>query len=167
MILVTLGTQDKQFTRLLKLIDKKIEEKVIKEEVIAQIGYTKYESKNMKLIDFLDEKKFEELLNKSRLVITHAGVGTILNCIKLDKPVIATPRLVKYQEHQSDHQIEIIQEFEKEGFILALNDFNDFNKIYKEAKNFHPKKLKSNNKKFIKNIEDYIEKDNHRAWFNR
>jgi UDP-N-acetylglucosamine transferase subunit ALG13 len=53
MILVTLGTQDKDFSRLLKAIDKLIEKKVIKEKVIVQAGYTKYKSKNMQIFDFV------------------------------------------------------------------------------------------------------------------
>lgn len=167
LILVTLGTQDKPFNRLLELIDKKIEEGVIKDEVIAQIGHTKFESKNMQIFEFLSEEEFKDLMNKASLIITHAGVGTILNAIKLDKPVIACARLVEYGEHQSNHQIEIIDEFEKEGFILALRDFNDFDKIYKKSKRFKPNKIKSNNKKFVNNLEEFIKEDNHTAWFNK
>ena len=49
MILVTLGTQDKSFERLLK-IDELIDKQVIKEEVIVQAGHTKYESNNMEIL---------------------------------------------------------------------------------------------------------------------
>ena len=44
MILVLLGTQNNSFVRLLEEIDKLIEEKIIKEEVIVQNGYTKYKT---------------------------------------------------------------------------------------------------------------------------
>ena len=43
MIFVTLGTQDKSFERLLKAIDKEIEKGTIKDKVVVQAGYTKYE----------------------------------------------------------------------------------------------------------------------------
>ena len=43
MILVTLGTQDKELKRLLVEIDNLIEKGVIKDKVIAQIGTTKKE----------------------------------------------------------------------------------------------------------------------------
>ena len=59
MILITLGTQDKEFTRLLEKVDELIEEKVIKEEVIVQAGYTKYKSKSMKIFDYVSKKKLE------------------------------------------------------------------------------------------------------------
>ena len=45
MILVTLGTQDKSFVRLLKAIDREIKKGNIKEKVIVQAGYTKYKDR--------------------------------------------------------------------------------------------------------------------------
>ena len=47
MIFVTLGTQDKSFTRLLEAIDREIEKGNIKEKVIVQAGLTRYSSPNM------------------------------------------------------------------------------------------------------------------------
>ena len=44
MIFVMLGTQNNSFKRLLEMIDSLIEKGKIKEEVIVQAGYTKYES---------------------------------------------------------------------------------------------------------------------------
>ena len=49
MILVMLGTQNNSFHRLLEEIDNLIEKGIIKDEVVVQAGYTKYESKNMKI----------------------------------------------------------------------------------------------------------------------
>ena len=62
MILVTLGTQDKSFDRLLKAIDKEIENKNIKEKVIVQAGYTKYKSDNMKIFDLVSEEELVKLV---------------------------------------------------------------------------------------------------------
>ena len=61
MIFVSVGTQDKSFTRLLELIDKEIEKGFIKEEVIVQSGYTKYNSKNMKILDYVSKDEFNKL----------------------------------------------------------------------------------------------------------
>ncbi|UKI27648.1 MAG: hypothetical protein L6V91_03385 [Bacilli bacterium] len=43
MILITLGTQDKQFTRLLESVQKEIDKGNIKDEVVVQAGHTKFE----------------------------------------------------------------------------------------------------------------------------
>ena len=88
MILVTLGTQDKEFTRLLKRIDELIIAGKIKDEVIVQAGYTKYESNNMKVFDYLPWEQFQEYIDSADYIITHAGVGTIFDCIKTYKVII-------------------------------------------------------------------------------
>ena len=123
MILVILGTQDKEFPRLLKAIDHEIEIGTIKDKVIVQAGQTKYQSKNMEIFDFLGEPEFEKLMDEADLIITHGGAGSILSAIKKGKTVIAAPRLAKYHEHHNDHQKQIISEFASQGYILELKDF--------------------------------------------
>ncbi|MBQ3511134.1 MAG: GtrA family protein [Bacilli bacterium] len=167
MIFVTLGTQDKDFSRLLKAIDKEIEKGTIKEKVIVQAGHTKYESKNMEIFDLIPTDEFNEIIEKCDLIITHGGVGNILSAIKKNKPVIAAARLKKFKEHTNDHQKQIIGEFTKQGYILELRDFGKVGKMIEKAKTFKAKKFKSNTKNMIKLIEDYIEEDNHTSWFNK
>ena len=167
MIFVTLGTQDKSFDRLLKAIDREIENGNIKDEVIVQAGYTKYKSKNMKIFDLISSDEFDELIKKCDILITHGGVGSILTGLKNNKKVIAAARLSKYKEHTNDHQKEIVEEFSKRGYIIELSDFKKLDEVLKEIKTFKPKKYKSNNDKFIKIVEDYIEKEKHISWFNK
>ena len=167
MILVTLGTQDKSFERLLKLIDKAIDDKIIKEKVIVQAGFTKYKSKNMEIFDTVSSDELDKLIKKADLIITHGGVGSILSALKYNKKVIATPRLSKYNEHTNDHQKQIVKEFADRNYILPLLDFNDFNKVYLKSKTFNRIKYESNNENFTKMIKSYIDDDNHISWFNR
>ena len=72
MILVTLGTQDKKFYRLIKEIDKLIEQKKIKEEVIVQAGSSSnYKSDRMKILNLIPMDEFDNLLKECSLLITH------------------------------------------------------------------------------------------------
>ncbi len=167
MIFVTLGTQDKTFERLLIAIDKAIEKGEITEKVIVQAGNTKYESKNMEIMDLITPEEFDKYVKECDILITHGGTGSILNGIKKGKKVIAAARLKKYKEHVNDHQKQIIKEFEKEGFLLELKDFNQVGKTLKKAKNFKPKKFKSNTENMIKLLEDIIEEDNNTSWYNK
>ena len=105
MIFVTLGTQDKAFKRLLSDIQECIDKGVIKEKVIVQAGYTKYDSKEMEIFDLLDKDDFDKYIKECDLLITHGGVGSILTGLKNNKKVIAAPRLAKYNEHMNDHQL--------------------------------------------------------------
>lgn len=155
--LVILGTQDKVFPRLLKNIEKQIELGNLKGEVIVQAGNTKFESKNMEIFDFISMNKFDKLLKECDLVITHGGVGTILSALRKNKKVIVVPRLQKYKEHENDHQLEIMEEFSKLGYILPCKNPKNLDKILEQIKEFKPKKYISNNNKMIKLIEDYID----------
>lgn len=156
MILVTLGTQDKSFRRLLDTIEEEIINGTIKEQVIVQAGFTKYDSKNMLIFDLIPMDEFEKLVSDCRLLITHAGVGSILTGLKNNKKVIAVPRLSKYNEHTNDHQLEIMNEFYNQGYLLKLEEMKDLGKVLKEVETFKPKKYVSNNQNMIKIIEDYI-----------
>ena len=159
MIFVILGTQDKKFPRLLEAIQKKIDEGKInkKEEIIVQAGSTKFESKDMKIMDYIPVKEFEELIDKADLIICHAGVGTILTALKKGKKIIACARLKKYGEHVNDHQLQILDNFTTEGYILALKDFDKIDILIKQARNFTPAKFKSNKKFFLKELEREID----------
>lgn len=157
MILVTLGTQDKSFKRLLKQIDKEIKDGNIKEEVIVQAGHTKYTSTNMKIFDFLPPEEFSKLFDKARLLITHSGVGTILGALKKEKTVIVVPRLKEYKEHTNNHQLEILKQFDKYGYIIPVYDLKKLSESLRISKSFKPSKYESNTKSFTKLIEDKIE----------
>lgn len=156
MIFVSLGTNDKSFERLLKAIDREIEKGNIRDKVIAQSGYTKYSSKNMDVFDLMPMDKFNKCVDDCNILITHGGVGTILDGLKKGKKIIAFPRLSKYQEHVNDHQVEIIDEFYNSGFILT-GDVNNVSSLIKKCGSFNPKSYKSNNYKFNKLISDTID----------
>ena len=159
MILVTLGTQDKAFVRLLQNIDNEIKNGNIKEKVIVQAGYsiTKYKSDNMEMFDLIDREEFNKLVDECSLLITHGGVGSILTGLQKNKKVIAMPRLAKYKEHINDHQVQIVNEFSKKGYILAYNENDKLSDVLEKAKKFKPEKYVSNTDNLIKIIKDFID----------
>ncbi len=167
MIFVTLGTQDKEFSRLLEAIDREIEKGNIKEKVIVQAGCTKYESKNMEIFDLIPTNEFDKYIKKADLIITHGGVGSILTAIKNNKKVIAAARLSKYKEHTNDHQKQIVKEFADMGYILELRDFNKLGKLIEKSKSFSPKKYVSNTSNMVKLVSDYIEDTDNVSWYNK
>ena len=158
MILVTLGTQDKTFPRLIEAVEKQIELGNIKEEVIVQAGSTKYESDKMKILDFIPLDEFNEIYEKASLIITHAGESNIIMGLEQGKKVIAAARLAKYGEHVNDHQLQILEGFANEDYILPLYDFDKLDEVLEKAKTFKVKEYKSNTESFIKQLEKEVEK---------
>ena len=158
MILVILGTQYKKFIRLLEEIDNLIERKVIKEKVIVQAGYSSsYKSNNMEILNLISKIDFENLIKTANLIITHGGVGSILTGLKYNKKIIAVPRLKKYREHVNDHQLQIVNNFSKEGYIIGVDDVKDIEEALSKVKDFKPKKYKSNKDNVLKLMEKLIE----------
>lgn len=154
MIFVILGTQDKPFTRLLEII----EQSNIEDEIIVQAGFTKFESKKMKIFDYVDMKDFNDYIERADLIISHGGVGTIMNALANRKKVIACARLSKYGEHQNDHQLQLIKPLKDSGYILELEDNADIDKLIDKLEFFEPKEYVSNNANFIGILKDFINK---------
>ena len=159
MILVMLGTQNNSFHRLLEEIDKLIDIGKIQEEVIVQAGYTKYESKNMKIIDFLPSEELEKLEQQANCIITHGGVGSIIGSIEKGKKVIAVPRLKQYGEHVNDHQLDIVESFDKLGYIIGIAEVSQLGEALQRIKEFEPKKYIQNTGNIIKIVEYFIDKN--------
>lgn len=149
MIFVTVGTQDKPFTRLIEIVEKSVLAGEIKDEVIVQAGNTKYESKVLNILNYIPFDEFDNYLKKADVIITHGGVGSILNAVKLKKKVIAVPRLFKYNEHINDHQIQIIRKMSEAGYILSLEEDESLKDKLEQIKDFKVKDYESNTENFI------------------
>ena len=157
MILVMLGTQNNSFHRLLEEIDRLINDGQIKEEVVVQSGYTKYESTNMKIFDFISSDELEKLEQQADCIITHGGVGSIIGSIEKNKKVIAVPRLKQYGEHVNDHQLDIVQSFDKLGYIIGITDVSQLGDALQQIETFEPKKYIQNTGKIITIVQDFID----------
>ena len=150
MIFVTLGTQDKQFKRLLEAVDKLD----INEKIIAQIGSTDFASAKMEIYKYMSIDEFTKYINEARVVITHAGAGTITLGLKLHKKMIVAARRKEYKEHVNDHQMQILENFSNEGYIMPLKNFDDLEKLINE--DFSPKEYNSNREEFINKLDNEI-----------
>ncbi|WP_461197750.1 PssE/Cps14G family polysaccharide biosynthesis glycosyltransferase [Enterococcus sp. N249-2] len=159
MIFVTLGSQKFQFNRLLQWIDELITQSIINDEVYAQIGYSDYKPKNYKYDHFLDRSDFIYNMEKSSIVISHAGTGSIVTALKLNKKTIVVPRLKKYGEHIDDHQIEITKTFENLNYLYGSLTIDEFISKISKLEDVSFKHFKSNNRVYIETITSFIENE--------
>jgi UDP-N-acetylglucosamine transferase subunit ALG13 len=113
MIFVTVGNDFRSFDRLLKKMDEIAP--FLPDEVVIQRGYSRYRPLNTDSFDFVPMEKAIEYLRGARLVVSHAGIGTIMLCKEYGIPILILPRRKRYQEHMNDHQMEIARELEKRG----------------------------------------------------
>lgn len=142
MVFVSVGTQKQSFKRIFHLVE---DSKVLENsKIIAQAGYTEYSSNKMEIFKFMDNEAYNSYMDEADLVICHGGVGTIFDALYKNKKVLAIPRLSKYDEHVDDHQIEICEELEKEGYIFYLGPYDIFDEKLTKLLNTNLKKYESN-----------------------
>ncbi len=98
MIFVTVGTE-LPFDRMIQTIDRWAR-KNERSDVIAQIGNGAWKPSFVKFQEFLDPADFTELLSSASVVVSHAGMGTILSCLRWGKPILVMPRRAALGEHR-------------------------------------------------------------------
>lgn len=125
MIYVTLGTQKFNFNRLLEYVDRAIIDGVIREDVIVQTGYSDYKPVNYKSIDFIEKHKIDEIILKSRFIISHGGSGNIIEALKKNKKIIAIPRDSDLNEHIDNHQFELVKKLTELNVIMKANNYEE------------------------------------------
>lgn len=155
MIFVCVGSRDYQFDRLIKEVDKLVEEKIILDDIYAQIGTTKYIPKNIEYSRFLSAEDFIKYQKNADIIISHAGTGALVSSIKLNKKVISVPRREKYNEHTDDHQLQVSEALAKQGYLIEVLDISNLKNAYKEIIQFHPKKFQSESK-IVNIINEFI-----------
>ncbi|MCL1490181.1 MAG: sugar transferase [Pseudanabaena sp. Salubria-1] len=119
MILVTVGTEQYPFNSLMDWISLLIKEGIINEEVVIQYGASTRLPDNVRISKIIPETQFKELVKQASVVIAHCGEGSALLLEEFDKPYILVPRTVKFHEHVDNHQLEMADELENQGVLIA------------------------------------------------
>ncbi|GGW79597.1 PssE/Cps14G family polysaccharide biosynthesis glycosyltransferase [Salegentibacter mishustinae] len=156
MIIVLLGTFPTAFKRPLIEIEKLCKKGLITEEVIVQSGHTQFDSEYMKMRSFISPDELTELYKQARVVITQAGTGSLIKGMKLNKKIIAIPRLAKYGEVVDDHQEEILHEFTKLNYILPWTEDIALEEVLSKIDDFKPSPYVSTKQNIIDHLEGYI-----------
>jgi UDP-N-acetylglucosamine transferase subunit ALG13 len=107
MILVTVGTEQYPFNRLMHWIDALLNHNLIADEVVVQYGSSTILPSGAKVYKVLKEERFQDLIQQARVIVAHCGEGSVLLLDALDKPFILVPRCHAFKEHVDDHQIEM------------------------------------------------------------
>lgn len=137
MVYITFGTQNNDFTRCLKEVEKLINEGLITDKVVAQVVYTKYRPQGVECIDFVSETDYQKYIMEASVVISHAGSGALFSAIKTGKKTIAVARLAKYGEMANDHQTELVKKLANEGYIL--DGTYDMKAAWEKVPTFEPR----------------------------
>lgn len=103
MIFLTVGTQ-LAFDRLVRSVDQWASANP-DVPVFAQTGPGAYSPKSMSHSDFLKPHELKKKMEEADLIVAHAGMGTIISALQMQKPIVVLPRRAALGEHRNDHQL--------------------------------------------------------------
>lgn len=116
-VFVTLGTIHPY--RFDRLVDKLVEVAPASTEFVWQLGSTPRDDLPGVVNTEMSSAAFTEAAETSDLVVTHAGVGTIMGLLDLRRPTLVVPRRKSHREHVDDHQLQITREVSRRGLAVS------------------------------------------------
>jgi UDP-N-acetylglucosamine transferase subunit ALG13 len=117
MIFVTIGTSE-PFDRLLRWLDELGPD----EELVVQRGRSTFAPRGATCFDYLPYEDVLEYVRGARVVVTHAGAGSVMTCLACGKRPVAVPRLRRYGETADDHQLAFAQHLAEAGLIAVVEE---------------------------------------------
>lgn len=120
MIFVTVGYSQFLFDRMISSVDNILLGLGIERgEVFFQVGTSKYLPRSGNCCTYTDFEDMIQHVRAADLVISHAGVGSILLCLINNKKPIIFPRLKQYGEHVDDHQLQLAKRLKASGLVFC------------------------------------------------
>jgi UDP-N-acetylglucosamine transferase subunit ALG13 len=120
MIFVTIGTSE-PFERLLVTVSSWETD----EEVVAQVGASTTRPAGALCHEFLSFDETVNLMRRARLVVSHAGVGTVLTALRLGHVPVVVPRLRRFGEAVDDHQVMFARRASALGVVRLVEDLSE------------------------------------------
>jgi len=115
-ILASVGTHGQEFPRFFELL------RALDDEIVVQYGHNPPPEGFSHAVPFMAFDEMLAWMYKADVVVTHAGVGSILCARETGHLPIVVPRLAKLGEHVDDHQVEITRTLEKRGHVIAIEE---------------------------------------------
>jgi len=117
MIFVTIGTSE-PFDRLIEAVGRIPGDETVR----VQCGTSTARPPRAEYVDYLPFEGLLEELRAARVVVTHAGVGSILTALTAGKRPIVVPRRSSHGEAIDDHQLTLARRLDEIGLVELVED---------------------------------------------
>jgi UDP-N-acetylglucosamine transferase subunit ALG13 len=111
----------------------------VDEAVVMQIGSTPYRPQAARWFSYATQEEMETLSHQARVIVSHAGAGSILTAVRFRKPLIVMPRRQKHGEVYDDHQLELAELLSQTGVLLVAHEPEELSAKLGVAANFSPR----------------------------
>ena len=126
-IFLTTGTQ-LPFDRLVRAVDAWLDGTASSHEVCAQVlppARDPYVPRHFETVARFSPAEYAEAFDRADLIVSHAGMGTILTALTEGKRICIMPRQMRYGEHRNDHQLSTAQRLGAHPGLFTARDEHD------------------------------------------
>lgn len=127
MIFLTTGTQ-LPFDRLVRAVDEWLDGTASPHEVCAQVlppPRDAYVPRHFETVARFSPTDYAKAFARAELIVSHAGMGTILTALTQGKRICIMPRQMQYGEHRNDHQLSTAERLGTHPGLFTARDEGD------------------------------------------
>lgn len=114
---MSLGTElwpfDRAADRMLTLLPEA--------DIVWQTGVTEVVRDGRRLDQWVPAKDLYRAFAESDVVVTHAGVGSVLSALNQGKVPVILPRRAEHREMVDDHQLEFAEMIDARGLAVSVD----------------------------------------------
>jgi UDP-N-acetylglucosamine transferase subunit ALG13 len=119
-VLVTVGTNEAPFDRLVRAAAR-----LDGEPVTVQHGASKLRPHGAHCVDYLAFEEFDALGSSARVVVTHAGIGSVAAALAHGRRPVVVPPLARFGEAVDDHQVSFARRLEQANLVTVVEDLDE------------------------------------------
>ena len=123
-VLVTVGTNEAPFDRLVGAATG-----LTGEPVIVQHGPSKIRPHGANSVDYLPFEEFDALVASARVVVTHAGIGSVAAALAHGRRPVVVPRLHRFGEAVDDHQSSFARRLADASLVTVVEDLDQLPEV--------------------------------------
>ena len=118
MILFTVGTNEQPFDRLIRAAAELERD----EHLLVQYGTSRDTDGRGEWVDFLSFDELAERARRARVVVCHAGVGSIMLARRCGHRPMVVPRRHQLGEPVDEHQLYLARRLAESGLVTLVED---------------------------------------------
>jgi UDP-N-acetylglucosamine transferase subunit ALG13 len=136
MILVTVGVSNLPFDRLVAAVDGLAAEG---ETVVAQYGAARTRPQRAVCFDYLPFVELQEWVSKARVVVCHAGIGSVAMCLSTGMHPVVVPRVKRLGESVDGHQLTFGRRLGELGLATVVEDVSELARVVRSVPPHQPR----------------------------
>lgn len=136
MILVTVGVSNLPFDRLVAAVDGLATEG---ETVVAQFGAARVRPQRAVCFEYLPFVELEEWVSKARVVVCHAGIGSVAMCLSTGMHPVVVPRVKRLGESVDEHQLTFGRRLAELGLATVVEDVSELARAVRSVPESQPR----------------------------